>query len=215
MAPMAGQTNPTPRMARKRGHTRERLLDSAAQIIANHGAEGLRLRDVADGADVAVGSFYQHFASKEELIGEVVTATVKRLAAGVIAASAKLDDPAESAARSHRWFIGLATHEPQLARVIVNLEGADVRLASAIQSDARRALQRGIDSGRFPAMDVASTVTFTVGATIAVMRGVLDGHLDPSAYEASVIAFLAALGIDRAEAIEIAARSAPIDEPCP
>lgn len=207
MAPMAGQTKPTPRIARKRGRTRERLLTSAAQIIANQGAEGLRLRDVADGADVAVGSFYQHFESKDELIGEVVTATVKRLASGVIAASARLDDPAESAARSHRWFIGLATHEPELARVIVNLESADVRLASAIQSDARRALRRGIDSGRFPAMDVDSTVTFTVGATIAVMRGILDGRLDPSVDGASVIAFLGALGIDRAEAIEIAERS--------
>jgi AcrR family transcriptional regulator len=204
---MAGQTKPTPRIARKRGQTRERLLASAAQIIANHGAEGLRLRDVADGADVAVGSFYQHFESKDELIGEVVTATVKRLATGVIAASARLDDPAESAARSHRWFIGLATHEPELARVIVNLESADARLASAIQSDARHALQRGIDSGRFPPMDIDSTVTFTVGATIAVMRGVLDGRLDPSAVGASVIAFLGALGIDRAEAIEIAERS--------
>jgi hypothetical protein len=39
------------------------------------------------------------------------------------------------------------------------------------------------------------------------MRGVLDGRLDPSAVGASVIAFLGALGIDRAEAIEIAERS--------
>jgi AcrR family transcriptional regulator len=209
MAPMAGDRKPTPRVARRRGRTRERLVASAAQIIATHGAEGLRLRDVAEGADIAVGSFYQHFESKDELIAEVVTQIVERLASSVIAGSARLDDPAESTARSHRWFIGLATHEPQLARLIVNLEGADVRLASAIQSDARRALQRGIDSGRFPAMDVDATITFAIGATIAVMRGVLDGRLDPSVEGASVIAFLGALGIDRAEATEIVERSSP------
>jgi hypothetical protein len=56
-------------------------------------------------------------------------------------------------------------------------------------------------------MDIDSTVTFTIGATIAVMRGVLDGRLDPSVDGASVIAFLGALGIDRAEAVEIAERS--------
>src|SRR3979490_675582 len=100
------------RVARRKEQARQRLVRAAAQIIVSKGTEGLRLREIADLADVGFGSFYTHFDSKEELIAAVVRDTVQSLSAPVVAQSAQADDPAEAAAMAHRWFIRLAATDP-------------------------------------------------------------------------------------------------------
>jgi AcrR family transcriptional regulator len=50
--------------------TRERLLDAAVEGLAEVGVEALTMQAVAERADVALRTVYNHFASKEELIVE-------------------------------------------------------------------------------------------------------------------------------------------------
>jgi AcrR family transcriptional regulator len=198
-----------PRVDRRVEQARQRLVRAAAEIIAAKGPDGLRLREITDRADVGFGSFYTHFASKEDLVTAVVTDTVEALTAQIVAASAPAADPAVGAAMAHRWFIRLASTDPRTAQLIVNLDRADVMLELAVDEDARAMLTRGIESGRFRTMDLEATLAFVVGATIAVMRGVLDGRLDASAEVASVEAFLGVLGVDPSSAAQIAAREFP------
>jgi AcrR family transcriptional regulator len=194
------------RVARRKEQARQRLVRAAAQIIVSKGTEGLWLREIADLADVGFGSFYTHFDSKEELIAAVVKDTVQSLSAPVVAQSAQAADPAEAAAGAHRWFIRLAATDPRTAQLIVNLDRADVMLELVVDQNARELLARGMESGRFRAMDVETTLAFVVGATIAVMRGVLEGRLDSTADIASAEAFLGVLGVDPSSAAEIARR---------
>jgi AcrR family transcriptional regulator len=198
------------RVARRKLQARQRLVRAAAELVVSKGTEGLRLREITDLADVGFGSFYTHFDSKEELIAAIVKDTVESLSAPVVAQSAKADDPAEAAAIAHRWFIRLATTDPKTAQLIVNLERADVMLELAVDQNAREVLKRGIDTGRFRTMDIEATLAFVVGATIAVMRGVLEGRLDGTADIASAEAFLGVLGIDPTSAAEIARQELPL-----
>jgi AcrR family transcriptional regulator len=55
----------------KAAATRVRLLDAAAKVLAEKGFNGMRLSDVGDVAGVQAPAIYYHFASKEELAGEV------------------------------------------------------------------------------------------------------------------------------------------------
>jgi AcrR family transcriptional regulator len=50
--------------------TRQRLLDAAVEGLAEVGVEALTMQSVAERADVALRTVYNHFASKEELIVE-------------------------------------------------------------------------------------------------------------------------------------------------
>jgi AcrR family transcriptional regulator len=52
--------------------TRERILLEAARLFRHHGYAATTLREVADAAGVKAGSIYYHFASKEEILGEVL-----------------------------------------------------------------------------------------------------------------------------------------------
>jgi AcrR family transcriptional regulator len=60
---------PTPqvdRRQRRKAETRERLLDAASGLFVAHGFEATRPQDIAREADVAVGTFYLHFADRRE-----------------------------------------------------------------------------------------------------------------------------------------------------
>lgn len=52
--------------------TRARLLEAARRVFEEHGYLDTRIVDVAAAADVAVGSFYTYFDSKEHLFGDVI-----------------------------------------------------------------------------------------------------------------------------------------------
>ena len=57
---------------------RERLLDSAEAVLAEHGSQGLTLAAVAAHAGVSKGGLLYHFSTKDALI----TALIDRLIAG-------------------------------------------------------------------------------------------------------------------------------------
>src|SRR4051794_28052000 len=200
----ASSRQPSERVARRRSQTRERLLAAAAEIIAEDGAEGLRLREIANRADVALGSFYQHFSTKEDLVEAVVTETVESLASEMVERASQLSDPAEAIAVSHRFFIGLATSQPQLAWVIVNLEAAEEFLGDALRAIGAGMLERGIESGRFRQLDIEAIMWFSVGATVGMLRAILEERLPPSVVVDSTEAFLCVMGIDPQEAAVIA-----------
>ncbi len=60
------------RVARRRGETRLRIISVAARRFASSGLDGARLDEIADEADVARGTLYSHFATKESLIAAIV-----------------------------------------------------------------------------------------------------------------------------------------------
>ena len=56
------------RSQRRRSRRRQELIDAAQQIIAQKGIAGLTVLEVTELADMAVGSFYTYFPSKEALL---------------------------------------------------------------------------------------------------------------------------------------------------
>jgi AcrR family transcriptional regulator len=53
--------------------TRERILQSAASVLADKGYSGTTLADIAAQAQTKAGSLYYYFDSREELIREIMT----------------------------------------------------------------------------------------------------------------------------------------------
>jgi AcrR family transcriptional regulator len=63
---------PAPRIARRRALTRGRIVDTAARRFAEAGPDAVRLDEIADGADVARGTLYSHFRTKDDLLCAIV-----------------------------------------------------------------------------------------------------------------------------------------------
>jgi AcrR family transcriptional regulator len=195
------------RGGRRRARTRQKLTDAAAALIAEKGVAGLRIQEITEGADVALGSFYNHFESKEELVQAVVADTIAGRAATIVAEMAQIDDPAEVVAFACRRVIRIASDDPELAWLFVHLDRADVLFEGMVHQAATATFERGVTEGRFAIDDVHLAVTAATGAALAVMRAVLEARYDAAADEQFAEGVLRSLGLGRAEARAVAGRA--------
>ena len=72
--------------------TRARILDAAARVLSANGYAGLRLTDVADEAQIQAPAIYYYYASRDELIEEVMWAGIADMREHVVAALGELSD---------------------------------------------------------------------------------------------------------------------------
>jgi AcrR family transcriptional regulator len=78
----------------KSARTRERLLDAAARVLSRKGYAGTRLSEIAEVAGVQTPAIYYYYASREELIEEVIRLGQERAQGHVRTALAALPDDA-------------------------------------------------------------------------------------------------------------------------
>ena len=63
---------PTPVRQSQKEATRQRVVDAARELFDTHGYQGTTIREIARHAGVAVGSVFTTFASKGEILSEVM-----------------------------------------------------------------------------------------------------------------------------------------------
>jgi TetR/AcrR family transcriptional regulator len=68
----------SPRVLRRRAEARRRILAAAAGRFAAAGPDAVRLDEVAETADVARGTLYSHFRTKDELLSAIVRPVLER-----------------------------------------------------------------------------------------------------------------------------------------
>lgn len=83
----------------KSARTRERILDAAAYVLSRKGYAGTRLTDVAEKAELQAPAIYYYFASREDLIEEVMWTGIAHMREHVDAVLAALPDDADPMAR--------------------------------------------------------------------------------------------------------------------
>jgi AcrR family transcriptional regulator len=68
------------RNQRRRQRTRETILAAAELVFRRKGIDGTVVNDITEQADVAYGSFYNHFKSIDEVVAALVGASLQRVA---------------------------------------------------------------------------------------------------------------------------------------
>jgi len=191
----------------RRERTRRRLIEAGRTLIAEHGVSGLRIQDITEQADIALGSFYNYFPTKEELVEAVVADSLSELGAETVVAD-EGQDPAVTAVAAIYRVVRLAYDAPDFARLVINLTHADELFAQSFHPFARQVVERGVAEGRFDCPNIEVSVNFVVGASLTLIRGILAGVHEPGAEVVHAELSLRALGIDRDEARRLAAASA-------
>src|SRR6516164_2026135 len=60
------------RIERRKARTRANLLVAARHLFAGRGVEHTTIAQIADHAEIAIGSFYNYFGTKDELLDAVI-----------------------------------------------------------------------------------------------------------------------------------------------
>lgn len=198
-------------MERRKARTRGRLVQAAQQFLSQSSWVDVSVAQLTEEAGVAVGSFYYHFDSKEELFDAAVLATLDQQASAVNAATGSLDDPAEKYAVGVRTTGRLSRTYPVLARVMVNSALRYVTTTHGLGALALRDLTEGKESGRFAIEDPELLFVATGGAVLALLS-YLDANPDIDAGEAAddlARAMLRMCGLTQRQATLVVARPLP------
>jgi AcrR family transcriptional regulator len=125
--------------------TRRRILDAAAKVFRDKGYAGARLTDIAAAAGMQAGSLYYHFASREELVEEVLRAGVQQ-ADDFVRRSVKALPPDASA--SDRLRVAITSHLVTVLE-IGDYTSANIRIFAQVPEEIRR--RHLVDQRRFGA----------------------------------------------------------------
>lgn len=197
------------RNRRRRERTRARLLAAARHLFATQGFEVTTIAEIADRADMGIGSFYNYFPTKDEMLAalleEAMTLQLHRLQAR----QEGLDDPAERVSVAHRHLLLAHLADPDWGWLLVRLQVPHRVTDTVLGKPARRDLRDGIAAGRFHVSDPDVALQASGGALIGVMHALLRGELGEDAGRVHAEGVLRSFGLDRTEAAEIAARPLP------
>jgi len=193
----------------RRLRTRARLIEAARRIVATRGIESTPISEITDEAGVGVGSFYNHFETKEDLLEAVIADTFETHGAALDRLHEGKNDIAEIFAQNVRLTVRMVDHDPVWGWFAVRTGMYVPQLRSSLGSRLARDLRRGFDAGRFASYDAETTVAAIGGALLGVMRSKLTGDLPRDADRFLAEELLRLLGLPPDEAAEIAGRRLP------
>ena len=210
------------RGSRRRLRTRARLIDAARRIIAERGGiEAVPIAEITAAADVAIGSFYNHFPSRDALFEAVVSETLEAHGRRIDALASEIADVAELCAAALRLTMRMVEADPVWGGFMVQMSTYLPELELILGRRLVQTLQRGIQSGRFRVADEATTLAVVSGVVFGAMHvrrseassgelsDLLPDSLPDDADSLVAEQLLQLLGLPREEAAEIARRPLP------
>lgn len=121
---------PNPRAVRD-PERKKRILDAAAELIAEHGFLGVNLADIGAAAGIVGSGIYRHFDNKAAILVELFDRIVDRLITDAEAALQASDDPVATLAALVHGQVRFTIEERRLCQVYLqesrNLPHGDLR----------------------------------------------------------------------------------------
>ena len=170
--------------------SRERILDAAAALLRARGLRGTKLSDVAERAGMLAPSLYHHFASKDQLIEEVLVEGCHRNTRFIVTRVEVLGPPAtpverlEAAITAHITFLLVGDEyssavsrvfrdlpDEMKRRVLVAYAGFDNYWRDLILDAQRAGVAR-------PGLDPTVARKFLINMLDSAMEWYRPGHLE-------------------------------------
>jgi AcrR family transcriptional regulator len=194
--------------------TRAALIGAAQEFMAA-GKLNVPVLEITQAADVGMGSFYNHFDSKEQLFEAATNEVLDAHGALLDRLTEEGEDPAVTFARSFRLTGRLFRRRPDLSRV---LRSSGLTLISADRGLAPRALRditAATEAGRFTVDDPPLALAVAGGSLMGLGQLLADQPERDAAGAADRVTqeVLTMFGVSAAEAAEICSRPLPdLDE---
>jgi AcrR family transcriptional regulator len=196
--------------ARRRERTRAALVSAALGFLVE-GRTDVAVQEITEAAGVGLGSFYNHFDSKEELFDAALEATLIAYGEARDSLVEGISDPAEVFAASFRLTGRLLDKNPVLTKLLLHAGTAILVSEHGLRPRALHDLAQARALGRFAFTDLEITLMAT-GSVLLGMAQLLDSDpgRDVGATTDEFVAMaLRMLGCDENETAELLARPLP------
>jgi AcrR family transcriptional regulator len=201
---------PVNRLERRKQRTRAALIRAAQAFIAD-GKVNVPVLEITQAADVGMGSFYNHFESKEQLFEAAVAEVLESHGALLDHLTSSIDDPAETFACSFRLTGRLFRRRPQESRILLANGMALLSSDLGLAPRALRDIEAAASAGRFTVDDPELALSVAGGALLGLgnlLRSQPDRD-DAAAADTVTEDVLRLFGLPANEAREICRRPLP------
>jgi AcrR family transcriptional regulator len=164
------------RVGSKGETTHKAIRDSGLELIFKHGYEGMTLRQLAGEVGIQAGSLYNHIATKQELLYELVTEHMETLLAALDVALEGIQDPKDRLAAFTHFHVQYHIKHPKEVFVI-NFElrsltrehrRSVVALRSRYEDSLIEIIERGQEDGSFRIADAPVAAYGIIGMLTGV-----------------------------------------------
>lgn len=188
----------------KRERTRAKLIAAGFRVFSERGP-ALTASDVVQEADVANGTFYNHFLDREDFIQTLANESLRAITVDS-AERTEGADPAWRFAVASTRVLKAAASDPLWGRALLRLAEVPRPPQATVEQHLRADLVSGLQRGRFSRGDDPVTVDVVTGTLFATVRRIVS---DPDALDADTIPdvvsrLLEAIGIEGSEAESLA-----------
>jgi AcrR family transcriptional regulator len=125
---------------------RARLLTAATELAAEGGYDAVQMRDVAARAEVALGTLYRHYSSKDQLLLAALAAQAATLRDRLQQRPPRGDTPADRVADALRRACRALEREPRVIAAMMTAMSAPEAEAVVLKRDVDTTLQAIITS---------------------------------------------------------------------
>jgi AcrR family transcriptional regulator len=198
------------RLDRRRARTRAALIEAAQAFLAED-RTNVSVLEITQAADVGLGSFYNHFESKEELYQAAVDQVLEVHGDLMDRVTEGIDDPAEVFARAFRLTGRLHRQLPGASKVMIHHGPGMILSERGLGPRALRDIKAAKKAGRFTIGDPELALVAAGGAVLGLGQLLLEQPDRDAAKAADELTadLLRMFGIDADEAREICRRPLP------
>jgi AcrR family transcriptional regulator len=165
---------PPRRVDRRRARTRAALLQAGRTLLASRDVEGLSVDEIVAEADVAKGSFYNHFADKDVFAREIAAAVRHQAEVAVVQANSGVTDPALRLAQALCVFVRFAIEHRDSAQVLWRLNSGATMADAPVNRGLRDEVLLMGKAVPSSSLDVETGVLLVMGTIIIALRHVLE-----------------------------------------
>lgn len=188
----------------RRAKMRERLIVAGAKVIAEKGAEKVTIDDFISEAHVSRGTFYNYFATREEMLGAIWNSRGHDPFEYILASCRGLANPAEHLSAVTRLVLRKARLDPVWGWLTVALSADATSLNDDLRQYPVPDLLAGMTAEVFVFSDLQAAADMVVGTVRAGLKALLNEKRDTGYAESVTLMILLALGVPRKDAERIA-----------
>lgn len=189
------------RGSRRKANTRAKLLAASQKLMAERNVDSVSIHDITEEADVGLGTFYNHFQSKTDVLKALAAEFLGLYVTELDEIIKDIEDPAEVISISYRYTLAYAKDRGMFP--LVSQMPSDF-LSDQIEARVTVDIERGIASGRFQVDNLIAFVSFVSSMTLGVMENLARGKLSEADAMHTTIYYLRLLGISNEESISLA-----------
>ena len=192
------------RVKRRQKKTRIRLLKAGYGLITEKGIDETAIMEITDAADVGFGTFYNYFASKDDIAMQILDCVVHALGerSDAVNKATKVDDPVLVIANSVRLTAHAMMNDPMWKSWLKRTDLMVQRMRDVFKPFGIRDMQRAVDAGMYhiPNNNLESAWSLHIWLLTGKITDIAHGYCPPESEMQMCESIMRMMGVEQEKA---------------